>query len=166
MQTEIQKNVIEKICSLQSEIVRDLKRSLDNAIEIGSLLTEQKSKLPHGEFTAWIDSNMPFSGRTARNYMKLYENKDRLKTETVADLAGAYKLLTYQKEQSVVEAAVKDWIADCDERLNETKDMEIEAAIIVCQKIMEESENIQTELVELRIINERRLGQAIAEYAL
>lgn len=98
MSNEIQKSVIDRICNLHLEIEKNLKISLNSAIEIGWLLTEQKKNLPHGEFTAWIKLNMPFSDRTARNYMQLYTNRDKLKTESVSDLAGAYKLLTHHKE--------------------------------------------------------------------
>ena len=60
MSNEIQKSVIDRICNLHLEIEKNLKISLNSAIEIGWLLTEQKKNLPHGEFTAWIKLNMPF----------------------------------------------------------------------------------------------------------
>ena len=37
--------------------------------------------------------HLPFTDRTARNYMKLHEHRERLKTETVSDLNEAYDLL-------------------------------------------------------------------------
>ena len=85
---------IKKIISLHNEITESLKTSLEKAILIGQLLIEQKEKLKHGEFTSWIKENLPFTGRTARNYIKLFNNKDMLITERVSDLTAAYKLLS------------------------------------------------------------------------
>lgn len=83
-----------EIIKLHAEIKSLVKTTVETAIRIGELLTEQKEAMPHGEFTPWIRESMPFTDRTARNYMKLYQNRDRLKTETVSDLTGAYRLLS------------------------------------------------------------------------
>ena len=88
---------IKKIITLHTEITEALKSSLEKAILIGQLLIEQKEKLKHGEFTSWIKKNLPFTDRTARNYIKLFNNKDMLKTESVSDLNSAYKLLEAPK---------------------------------------------------------------------
>ena len=90
---QIEKSRINEIGTLHGEIVGHLKTSIEKAIRIGELLTEQKASLRHGEFTPWIEGNLPFTDRTARNYMRLHRKKDRLKTETVSDLKSAYKLL-------------------------------------------------------------------------
>lgn len=71
----------------------------DKAIRIGELLFEQKEKLKHGEFIPWTKINLPFSDRTARNYMKLFENQEQLKMESVSNLNSAYKLLGKPKEE-------------------------------------------------------------------
>lgn len=76
-----------------------MRQSLDKAIRIGQLLTEQKDTLKHGEFTPWLEANIPFTDRTARNYMRLYRERDRIKTESVSDLTGAYALLTDHREE-------------------------------------------------------------------
>lgn len=86
-------SIADKISRLHVEIVGHLRQSLEKAQLIGRLLTEQKKKLKHGEFGNWIESNLPFTNRTARNYMRLYRERDRLKTETVSDLKSAYRLL-------------------------------------------------------------------------
>jgi len=97
LENEIQKNPINEIIQLHNEIGQYLKMSLDKAIRIGELLTEQKASLKHGDFTPWIESNLPFTDRTARNYMRIYQEKDQLKSETVSDLKSAYKLLSTPK---------------------------------------------------------------------
>ena len=95
---ELQTTVEQEIAELHNDIAGHLQQSLDKAIRIGELLAEQKQSLKHGEFTSWIAAHLPFTDRTARNYMRLHENREKLKTETVSDLTSAYKLLTAPKE--------------------------------------------------------------------
>ena len=90
---QIQQSTIQEIVTLHQEIAGHLKISLEKAIKIGELLTEQKESLKHGQFTPWIKDNLPFTDRTARNYMRLYHARDKLKTERVSDLNEAYRLL-------------------------------------------------------------------------
>lgn len=97
----IESKRIEEIKKLHFEIMGNLKISLQNAIKIGELLVEQKKSMRHGEFIPWIEKNLPFSDRTARNYMRLFREKDRLKTETVSDLKEAYNLLIEHKKDVV-----------------------------------------------------------------
>jgi hypothetical protein len=97
-QIEIEQSRTQEIVSLHQEIVGHLRQSLEKAIRIGELLTEQKGSLKHGEFTPWLETNIPFTDRTARNYMRLYRERDRIKTESVSDLNDAYRLITSQKE--------------------------------------------------------------------
>ncbi len=95
----IEKTRTQEIVRLHSEVVGHLKQSLEKAIRIGQLLSEQKEFLKHGEFTPWLESNIPFTDRTARNYMRLYRERDRIKTETISDLKGAYALLVAPQEE-------------------------------------------------------------------
>lgn len=87
---------MQEITQLHNEIGRYLKMSLEKAIRIGELLTEQKDSLKHGGFISWVKDNLPFTDRTARNYMMLFRHRDELKTETVSDLGvtGGYRMLT------------------------------------------------------------------------
>jgi Protein of unknown function (DUF3102). len=66
-----------------------LKMSVQKAIRIGELLTEQKEFVGHGNFLSWINSNLDISERTARNYMSLFSYRD--KTANIADLHSAYQ---------------------------------------------------------------------------
>lgn len=95
----IEKSRKEEIVQLHGKFAESFKRTLDYGIRIGQLLTEQKADLNHGEFGLWIERNVPFTDRTARNYMKLFRKRDALKSETVSDLKSAYKLLETPKEQ-------------------------------------------------------------------
>jgi hypothetical protein len=88
--------VVQEIKQLHQEFGIAYKMSVDRAIRIGELLTQQKAKSGHGYFTRWIATYLPFTDRTARNYMKLYENRERLKTENVSVLSEGYKPLSTQ----------------------------------------------------------------------
>lgn len=82
----------QEIAALHERIVTAARRSLDDAIRIGELLTQEKIRLPHVQFGDWLKANVPFSERTARFYMQVFRNRDRLKTATVADLGLGYAL--------------------------------------------------------------------------
>jgi Protein of unknown function (DUF3102) len=95
---DIKTSRTQEIVKLHNEIFGHLRQSLEKAIRIGELLTEQKDSLKHGEFTPRLKANLPFSDRTAQNYMRVYRDRDRIKTETVSDLTGAYQLIASHKE--------------------------------------------------------------------
>jgi hypothetical protein len=97
-------DVTEEINRLHGEIVEFGRVTLEKAFRIGQLLTEQKQSLPHGQFGNWIASNLPFSDRTARNYMRLHRERGRLKTETASDLGSAYRLLMDRTETASIPA--------------------------------------------------------------
>jgi hypothetical protein len=97
---DIDKTRIQEIVRLHSEVAGLLRQTLEKAIRIGQLLSEQKQILKHGEFIPWIEANIPFTDRTARNYMQLYRERDRIKTETVSGLKEAYALLTSSREEN------------------------------------------------------------------
>lgn len=86
-----------EICQLHREITEHLQTSLEKAIRIGQMLTEQKASLPHGDFGPWVAANLPFTDRTARSYMRFYRERDLLKTENVSVLSDASRLLATAK---------------------------------------------------------------------
>jgi len=97
---DIELNKIQKITELHEEIKNLMINSLEKAFTIGQLLEEQKKELPHGEFIPWIEKNLPFGDRTARNYITVYKNKDILKRKAVSDLNNAYIFLKEETKQS------------------------------------------------------------------
>lgn len=94
----VTKNPVKEIVTLHGEIMDAYRVGLDKAIRIGELLTQEHAKLKHGEWLPWVDANLPFTDRTARNYIRVFENQDRLKLESVSDLGSAYKLLAAPRE--------------------------------------------------------------------
>jgi hypothetical protein len=97
--TEIQATQAERLKQLHVEIMGAARMVFDKAIEAGGILHEVKAALPHGDFTAWIETNTGFNIRTAQRYMKIHENRDQLKTDNVSLLTDAHKLLTAPKEE-------------------------------------------------------------------
>jgi hypothetical protein len=86
-----------RIIDLHNGIVSALRRSVEDAIEIGQLLEQKKEELPHGEFLPWIEKELPFSERSARNYMQLF--RYRYKTATLADLTEAYRVAQLEDQR-------------------------------------------------------------------
>lgn len=84
---------LSEIVTLHSEIITSARTSLDKAVRIGELLTEQKAKLKHGEWLPWIKANLQFSQQTVSNYVRLYGNRDKLPTVGNLELTDAYRLL-------------------------------------------------------------------------
>lgn len=58
--------------------------AVEHAIRAGELLHEAKGQLPHGAWLPWLAEHFPASERTARGYMRLAANRQR-----VADLGPA-----------------------------------------------------------------------------
>ncbi len=89
-----QPTTAEEINSLHQDLQALAMQSLDHAIRIGELLSKVKTQLPHGRWIPWLNSNVKFSERTARNYISVFENRMALKSARVADLTDAYKILS------------------------------------------------------------------------
>ncbi len=88
--SETQKRQLQEVLTLHDEIAGVSR--LEKAIRIGKLLTELKKGF-YWKFMPWVETNLPFSRGTATKYMRLYREKDRLKEESVSNLAEAYRLL-------------------------------------------------------------------------
>jgi hypothetical protein len=88
-----------EIINLHDEIRQHAESMLIKAIRIGELLVEQKHKMQHGQFTQWITDNLPFSVRSAQNYMKVFINRKQLKNENVSLLSDAYNILKLPRPQ-------------------------------------------------------------------
>ena len=97
---KIETNYTRQIIKLHEQVQVNLDKTLNDAIRIGELLNLKKQELGHGNFGNWIKRSLPFTDRTARNYMKVYSKQNELKMESVSDLQGAYKLLKAPKEHS------------------------------------------------------------------
>lgn len=96
-----------EIVRLHGEILDAYRGSIEKGFRIGELLTEQKAKLDHGEWLTWLEENVPFTDRTARNYARLYDQRDRFKEENIAALGAAYRLLTESEKPTKSETSFR-----------------------------------------------------------
>jgi len=102
-----------KINELHDSLISQLKRTIETAIEIGQLLTEKKAELKHGEFGSWIKDNLVFTDRTARRYMLIFVNKEKvLQTGSITE---AYKMLGEGKNDTVSYLDKTDTVSDLDD---------------------------------------------------
>lgn len=163
-----------EIIGLHNEIEGYLTKTLESAIRIGELLTEQKTGLPHGQFTPWIEDSLPFTPRTARNYMRLFEHRDQLKTETVSVLGEAYRLLAAPKPtdplqeaesaereltglKQEVEKAKEEWVVL--EQDVDADGVNTEEKLELLTTFTAEMGTLQNRAAELRLRTERAAGQ-------
>jgi hypothetical protein len=58
-----------------------LNNALDHALEVGRLLDEVKTILPHKEYTPWVVANFAGSDRTARAYRRLWVGRDKIEAK-------------------------------------------------------------------------------------
>ena len=96
---ELVVNIIEEIIKKHVELVHKQLGTLELAIHIGALLTQQKMDSKHGEFAGWIKETLPFSIRTAQKYMNVFANKDKLLALGADGLNDAYLLLAPEKDE-------------------------------------------------------------------
>jgi len=89
-----------EIINLHDEILRTAKSLLPKVLRVWRLLVIQKKRLPHGQFTAWIKENLPFSPRTAQHYMKVFRHKKEIKSAKISVLGDAYNLLKSRRIKS------------------------------------------------------------------
>ena len=96
----IEKRRVCEIISLHNEIIGHFRKGIQKAIRIGELLVKQKASLRYGEFMKWIEDNLPFTDRTARRYIMLYENRERVRSDNLSDLklSHCYRLLAEPSE--------------------------------------------------------------------
>lgn len=69
------------------------RQAVAHALECGRLLSEAKSRVGHGGWTQWLGDNFNGSGRTARDYMKLHDQKGSLPSD-VSSVRQALKTIS------------------------------------------------------------------------
>ena len=140
----IQKTRIDRITDLHNEIGGYLKMTLDKAIEIGALLSEQKAEIKHGEWLPWVKEKLPFSERLTRDYMRFYERREELKTAKVADLTQARKFLAAPQDKRIGE----DTIGEMKDRLSDFKAATVQALGTHCEQIEQFAEAYRNTEIE------------------
>lgn len=85
---------VRKIIDLHESIIGGMKNVLQNAMVLGEELSKIKETIGHGKWLPWLEENVPFSERSARNYINIYRNRELLNRQPVADLKSAIKFLS------------------------------------------------------------------------
>ena len=95
-----------EIRDAQAREIRSLRPALDHAVRCGQLLLQAKKIAGHGNWETWLEKNVPFSPRSAREYMQLAEIP-AAKRRRIADLGihGLRDVLAYIAEKRPDEVA-------------------------------------------------------------
>lgn len=95
MSNKLAKRASEELVSLAVEIreeheacEHDAQSAVERAIRCGEMLSEAKEKAGHGNWLPWLEANFPSSERTARGYMAMAANRQR-----VADIGSVREAL-------------------------------------------------------------------------
>lgn len=76
-------------------------QSLHKAIKAGEILFSIR-KGHRKNWEIWAKSQLPISLSTAKRYIRVYKNKDRI-PESIDDMTQAYRFLTQSKDKKPVE---------------------------------------------------------------
>ena len=74
---DIAKSTIDRLNDLHRGIMGHMRSTVMDAVAAGEILTDLKERLPHGEFTPWIDEHCEFSLREAQRYMMAHRAERR-----------------------------------------------------------------------------------------
>jgi Protein of unknown function (DUF3102) len=67
--------------------------AVEHALNAGRLLLEAKAQVPHGEWLAWLERNLPASARTAQQYMQLARRPEDARALAHLGIQGALREL-------------------------------------------------------------------------
>lgn len=82
--TQATKEIIE----LHNNIIQSTRRTVQDAIRIGEIISQEKESLEHGQFLPWVET-LPFTRVTANQYSRLYQYRNKCKN--ALHLQDAYK---------------------------------------------------------------------------
>ena len=121
-EVEVVSTAAAEVNKLHEFIVGSAADALNNAVKIGKLLADEKSKIKHGDWLDWCQSNLKFSLMTVSRYMTLSEAYEAgllndPKPETLSDAYKAIKRLKDRDNASKSAPKKKADIIDKMERL-------------------------------------------------
>ena len=93
-----------EINQLHNKILNAARTSIEDAIRIGELLTNQKAKVEHGQWLPWVESNLQFDARQAQRYMRVFEQRGELanaSSKSHLTLTDALRLLTEPSDRVI-----------------------------------------------------------------
>lgn len=78
-----------------AEIINaDWRKSIDSIIQTGRDLADAKAELPHGEYLAMVEADLPFSHDTARNLMKVASDPRITNYDSSRNLPPSWRVLS------------------------------------------------------------------------
>lgn len=173
-QTRDFKDEAKQISSLFGESIQITKQAdemiKERIFKIGELLTTVKAELPHGQFTSWVeDSDIPFSARNARNYMTVFENKDKLLADDsdVTTLTGFLKLLKDEDDSQPKRIAKVKTQENQDPEWTMTKTMvRVDGRVILQKSAVEEilESGHKPVLIGVESTTKRKLVEELASF--
>lgn len=89
-------NELTTIPQLKTEIQFYERQTATGMLEIGKRLIQIKEQLPHGEFMPWVEKELSYTDRTARNFMQCYAEYGN--RQSISDLNSTQMIarLVYQ----------------------------------------------------------------------
>lgn len=99
----IRVTIANEINSHAEQAIAKANEAMHHAIEAGKLLLEVKASLAHGQFGAWLETNVKVSPRQAQRYMAAAEGK----SVPIRLLSSKYDTVSHLIDES--EQAVTDW---------------------------------------------------------
>jgi hypothetical protein len=163
------KQLAEQINTEHKAVIDGLRASLDHAIKAGELLLDAKRIAGHGNWLGWLQANCQFSERTAQNYIKLAENKERLlNTQRVADLSlrEAIGLLSTSKPDNTEDdlesknesATSSTFIAEITQKVEEAETLKDIKKVYRDYRKLERTLSTQILEKEKKLLSEQRLN--------
>jgi hypothetical protein len=105
-------DLAQQIASAHADALAAARTTVEHARRCGQLLLRVKDRLPHGQFTPWIERECPFGQRTAQGYMRVVRNweqlQETLEGEEPPTIAGALQALAEPREAKAQPAALLD----------------------------------------------------------
>ncbi|WP_279041734.1 DUF3102 domain-containing protein [Brevibacillus borstelensis] len=149
---------------------------LRSAIEIGKRLNEAKALVPHGEWGAWLETNVNYSQSTANNFMRVAEEYKDSQTLGNLSYSQAVALLgvpAEEREQFAAEVDAENLSTrELQQAIKEKKQLEKELKKIqqaaekdrkAREELAERVSQLQIELADAKIAGDAEQAQKLQE---
>lgn len=167
-------NTAAEINKLHGDFCKGLITTLQTAVKIGELLSAEKAKHEHGEWQTWMLSNLTFSDRTARDYMRVFANKDKIAdiakmgTVKIDSIKDAIRLITAPTEEEIEAARAR--MALSEEKVKQFAQARIAAEQAEREHQQQQSEDEETieemddDAISLELLEEEEVKESDEEF--
>ena len=113
-----------EITRLYNGLKASYKTDLAKATRIGELLKQNKATIPHGEWEKWVQASLPFTSRTASEYMWVASHKEEYsKATTIAGLRATSRTERQEKPKTQAPTQETETIPRQEPKSEETSDL-------------------------------------------